>query len=150
VTELVGTAAGSWDTGTGAVAATLAFDDGTIGHADDVGHIWMKYDLVQAADATGSFDPVTGAGSLSANLVLSVKTFDLGSEIDLLPPCDVGINLQLVGAIDLDTDVLEVAQTGFTITRPAPETCDGSGQVIGDLFDFDANSASLRFSVAAA
>lgn len=149
-TPLVGTVAGSWDTLTGELDATLDFADGTIGHTDGVDHLWMDYSLAQVADASGSFDPTTGQGSLAVDLVLSIRTFDLGTELDILPPCDVGITLQLVGAVDLATDVLDVAQSSFTTTAPAAEACDGSGGVIGDLFGFPTNSASLQFSVAAA
>ena len=106
--------------------------------------------LAQAADATGTFDPDTGEGTITANLVLTVKTWDWGSPIDLLPPCDVGIALNMDGAIDLETHVLEVSQTGFTITGPASTDCDSSGDIVNTVFGFPNNAASLSFSVAPA
>ena len=149
-TNLVGTSTGSWDTTTGALNTALTFNDGTIGAEKPEGHLFVDYHLAQSADATGTFDPDTGEGTLTAGLVLTVKTFDWGTPVDLAPPCDVGIALTMHGAINLHTHVLDVSQTGFTTTGPASSDCESSGDIISTVFGFPTNAASLNFSVAGA
>lgn len=149
--DLPGRSIGSWDEATGDLVTQLTFDAGTLPVVAPDLSVGVGYFLAQDADATGHFDPVTGAGSLAVGLTMTVASVDLGGRATPVgQPCLVGLGLELDGAIDLATDVLAVHQSGFTVTSPAEGDCDGLGGVIGALLGGPINSMDLTFSVAPA
>lgn len=147
--SLPGNATGAWwSPPTGAFSTNLTFDDGIINvTAGDV-TIPIGYSAAQSGPAVGSFDPTTGLGGFSADVVLTVTSVDLGGGADpMAQPCALTMGLDLQGAIDLNTGMLEVSQDGFSVAPPAAEDCGGLGGVIGQLLGGPVNSYSLSFEV---
>lgn len=77
---LPGRSIGSWNDVTGDMTTQLSFTDGTLPVNIPDASVGVGYQLSQAADATGHFDPITGVGHLSADLNLDVVSIDLGEE----------------------------------------------------------------------
>ena len=145
---LPGHAAGTWSLKTGALSADLTFDDGIIDVSANGMTIPIGYTAATAAPAEGTFDPQTGAGSLSTDVILTVTTVDLGGGANPMEqPCALTLGLELDGAIDLDTGMLEVTQDGLGVTPPAEVECGGLGGVIGMLLGGPVNSYTLGFEV---
>ena len=144
--QITGSAAGSWSTtGSGALFADLAYDDGSF-QVDALGTIvTISYSATQTAQAVGEFSPTTGEGGLTTSVDLQINNIDLLG--DVAQPCVVSIDLDLEGQIDPATGVLEVGQEGFTVTPPAEEDCDGLGGIMGQLLGGPVNSWDLSFEI---
>lgn len=146
---LPGRSIGSWNDVTGDMTTQLSFTDGTLPVNIPDASVGVGYQLSQAADATGHFDPITGVGHLSADLNLDVVSIDLGGGAGpMAQPCRVGLSLDMAGNVDLGTQVLSVHQDGFGVTPPGADDCGGLGSKIGQLLGGPINSMDLTFSVA--
>jgi hypothetical protein len=119
--SLPGDATGAWwSPPTGAFSTNLTFDGGIIDVVAGDLSIPIGYSAAQSGPAVGGFDPTTGQGGFSADVLLTVTSFDLGGGPEPMEqPCVLALGLDLEGAIDLDTGMLEVSQDGFSVTPPA-------------------------------
>lgn len=147
--SLSGDASGAWwSPPSGAFSTNLTFDDGIIDVVAGDLTIPIGYSAAQSGPAVGGFDPTTGLGGFSADVVLTVTTVDLGGGPDpMAQPCALTMELDLEGAIDLDTGMLEVSQDGFSVTPPAEDACGGLGGIIGQLLGGPVNAYDLSFEV---
>lgn len=154
---LSGNALGSWvKSGSGPFNANLTLDGGQFDlEAPGVGTVGVAYSVESAAVATGAFAPSTGEGGFSTSAVLTVDSVTIPTGDPENPAvldftatqCDVGLDMDLAGAIDAATGMLSVSQDSFHVDVPADTDCANFGAVIGDLLGGPDNTASIGLRV---
>lgn len=131
---------GTWDDETGEVAGELLVPtvetvvEPAPGVAADV-----VVDFTQQGDLTGTIDPDTGDAALSVTFRLDISVFLAGTP--LAPEgCHVApIDLDLTGVLDLDTGVLDLVATGFTV--PPSQGCGDIAPILDDFISGDPTEA---------
>lgn len=134
---------GTWDDETGEVVGELVVPpvetqvEAAPGVVADVIAVFT-----QQGDLTGTIDLETGDAALSVVVRLDVSAFLGGTPVSP-EGCHVApIQLDLVGAYDFDTDVLDVAATGFTV--PPSTGCGDIAPILDDFISGDPTEAVFR------
>lgn len=155
--DLSGTAMGKWvKSGSGKFNASLSLEGGEFDlEAPGVGTVTVSYSVNSPATAAGAFKPSTGVGGFTTSAVLTVDQVSIPTGDPENPfvldftetTCDVGLDMDVAGAIDASSGMLSVSQDSFHVDVPADDDCNTFGEVIADLLGGPDNSVTLGFWV---